>query len=139
MSNDIRAAARALRLRIEGGERLSMEEARAACVTRDEALSIFDRTEDRDDVIAVFCCGEPASICGGLFGYKVGCPHCGALAVDAISPMYSPFLERGNSYITTPSKEWCDSFGDRTWLVMHEGNRPIQTPRDSPARKGDPT
>lgn len=125
---EVRAAARALRLRIESGERLTLEEARAACVTMQDALLAFDRTEDAGDETRVFCCGEPAQVVGGLFGVKVGCPRCGAKAVEATSPMYSPFLERGNSYITTPSKQWVEAFGVRTWLVMHEGDRPLQLP-----------
>jgi len=120
---DLRAATKALRERIESGNMLTLEEARAACVTRSEALSIFERTEESEDEIKIFCCGEPARVHDGLFGSMVECPRCHAKVVDATSPMYSPLLERGNSYITTPSKEWCEAFGERTWIVMHEGNR----------------
>jgi hypothetical protein len=119
----VRSAARELRLRIEGGERLSLDEAVAACVTREDALSVFERTEDREDGTYVFCCGGPATITGGIFGEKVECPRCKARVVDATGPMFSPLLERGNSYLTIPSEEWMARFGERTWLVMHEGNR----------------
>lgn len=47
--------------------------------------------------------------------------QCGAQVVDATSPMWSPFLERDNSSFTIPSEEWIARFGERTWLVMHEG------------------
>lgn len=121
--DEVRGAARALRLRIDAGGTLTMDEALAACVTRDEALSVFERTEEDGDLTRVFCCGEPAKISDGIFGAKVECPHCNARAVDATSPMYSPFLERGNAFVTCPSQEWVDAFGNRTWLVMHEGAR----------------
>lgn len=120
---EVRANAKALRQRIERGDTLTLEEARAACVTRPEALSVFDRCEDDGDFTVVFCCGDRTNMTDGIFGSKVECPRCGAKAVDATSPMWSPFLERGNSYLTMPSREWLDAFADKTWLVMHEGNR----------------
>lgn len=119
--DEIRMATAALRGRIEAGGTLTLDEARAACVTMADALLVFERTEENADGTAVWCCGEPAAIRGGILGEMVECPRCGAKAVDATSPMWSPFLERGNSYVTCPSKEWVDSFGERTWLVMHEG------------------
>lgn len=100
-----------------------MEEAVAACVTREDALTVFERTEEREDGVFVHCCGSPCSITSGIFGDRVECLRCRAKAVDATSPMFSPLLERGDSYITCPSPEWLDQFGSRTWLVMHEGER----------------
>jgi len=122
--NAIRSAARDLRLFIESGGTLSLEEAVTKCVTRDEALTTFGYTQDEDDSVRVFCCGEPATITGGIFGAKVHCPRCGADARDATSPMFSPFLERGSGHITIPSEKWMALFGDRNWIVMHEGDRP---------------
>ncbi|HEY3496832.1 MAG TPA: hypothetical protein VGK73_19170 [Polyangiaceae bacterium] len=124
MMNPIRESARALRLRIDAGERLDLDEAVSHCVTMAEALTAFDRTEEDEEGTRVFCCGKPATITSGIFGAKVDCPTCGAHAVDATSPMFSPLLERGNAYITVPSEEWCAKFGERNWLVMHEGDRP---------------
>jgi hypothetical protein len=121
--NPVRSAARALRLRIEAGELLSLEEARAACVTMADALTVFDVAEDREDGTYVTCCDAPARITGGIFGNKVACPRCGAEAVDATSPMFSPLLERTGSSMEIPSPAWIDAFGERTWLVTHEGNR----------------
>ena len=126
---EVRGAARARRVFIEAGGTMTLEEAREACLTMVDALLVFEGTEESDEGTAVFCCGGPANIRGGILGEMVECPRCGAKAVDATSPMWSPFLERGNSYVTCPSKEWVESFGARTWLVMHEGNR--VTARDS--------
>ena len=96
----IRESARAMRLRIESGDLLTLDEAVAACVTRDEALSVFELVENipEEDAIRISCCGALASITDGIFGTKVECPRCHAKAVDATSPMWSPLLERGNSY-----------------------------------------
>lgn len=121
--NPIRSAARALRLRIDAGEPLSLDEARAACVTMADALTVFDSTEDREDGIYVTCCGAPARITSGILGDKVECPRCGARAVDATSPMFLLLLERVGSSLEIPSPAWIDAFGERTWLVTHEGNR----------------
>lgn len=122
--NAIRQAARELRLFIDSGGRLSMEEAAAKCVTRDDALTAFDATEDDADGVRVVCCGQPAQITDGIFGAKIHCGKCGADARDATSPMWSPFLERGNSYMTMPSEKFLALFGDRNWIVMNEGDRP---------------
>jgi hypothetical protein len=124
MVNPVRTAARALRLRIASGETLALEEAVSLCVPMLDALTAFDAIRETDDGIFVECCGAPALITSGIFGDKVDCPRCGAKAVDATSPMFSPLLERGKSHITLPSPQWLDLFGKRTWLVMHEGNRP---------------
>jgi hypothetical protein len=121
--NAVRQSARALRLRIEAGSTLDLPEARAACVTMADALTVFESTEDREDGTYVTCCGAPATITSGIFGAKVECPRCGAKAVDATSPMFSPFLERTGSSMEIPSPKWLDAFGERTWLVMHEGKR----------------
>ena len=96
----IRESARAMRLRIESGDLLTLDEAVAACVTRDEALSVFELVENipEEDAIRISCCGALASITDGIFGAKVECPRCHAKAVDATSPMWSPLLERGNSF-----------------------------------------
>ncbi len=121
---EVRANARALRLRIEAGDKLTLEEARAVCVTMADALLVFERVEPRgDDGEMPVCCGGDVTVTAGIFGQMARCPRCGAEARDATSPMFSPFLERGNSHITLPSPEWCDAFGERTWIVMHEGDR----------------
>lgn len=123
--NPIRAAARSRRAFLDGGGQYTIEEARAQCVTMREALLAFDATEDQADGIRITCCGAPARITSGILGAKVECPRCGAKAVDATSPLWSPFLPResGSVRVYIPSKEWVDAFGERCWFVMHEGNR----------------
>ena len=122
--NPVRKAARETRQHIARGGTYTLQEAVARCVSMADALKAFDSTHDDEGGTAVLCCGAPANITAGLFGAKVECPRCHAKAVDATSPMFSPLLERGDSYITIPSDEWLSQFGDKTWLVMHEGDRP---------------
>lgn len=119
-SAEVRAAAAALRRRIDSGDLLSNEEAVAACVTMEDAKLVFEREDDN----VLYCCGAPITVSSGVFGTAAWCPTCGARVVDAIGPTSSPFLPRTSGCITIPSKEWTDRFGDRTWLVMHPGDRP---------------
>jgi hypothetical protein len=105
-----------------------MDECVAACVTFEEALTVFasSRVLDGDDagLIKPICCGADVDCSGSWLGSKATCPRCGAEIRDAVAPMTSPFLERGNSFVTVPSEEFIKLFGDRTWIVMHEGDRP---------------
>lgn len=122
----VRESARALRLRIEAGERLSMDEAVAACVTFDDAIGIFERIEEEPDKPGVFpvCCGKRCEVSGGWLGMYARCGTCGAEIRDALGPMSSPFLERGNAWVTMPGEKMVEMFGTRNWIVMHEGARP---------------
>src|SRR5690606_153057 len=117
----VRSACRARRSFLEGGGTYTLEEAVAHCVTLADALSVFDSTTEDDDGVHPVCCGERATVSSGLLGQKAECQRCGAKIVEATSPLYSPFLERGNAYVTIPSKEFIQRFGERQWLVMHEG------------------
>jgi hypothetical protein len=120
----IRERTKALRERIERGDMLTIEEAVSACVTLNEALGVFSGEPrfDGGDVYPI-CCGVEIKCEGGFFGMVARCPKCKAEIRDALGPMSSPFLERGNSFVTVPSEEFVKMFGDRYWIAMHEGER----------------
>lgn len=123
--NPVREKARAVRLRIEAGGLLSMVDAVAACVTFKDALSAFDGCRENDEGRHVpLCCGGDTEVNGNWLGQIAKCPRCNAEIRDAIGPFSSPFLERGNSFVSIPSEEFIKLFGDRNWIVMHEGDRP---------------
>lgn len=124
--NQVREQARALRLRIESGKMLeSIEEAASHCVTFDDALTAFDGHTLHDaEGFKPTCCRRQCTVRAGWLGSTAKCEVCGAEIRDAVGPMSSPFLERGNSFVTTPSDKFIELFGERSWIVMHEGARP---------------
>lgn len=124
--NPVREAARDLRLRIKRGEKLqSLEEAAAACVTLDEALTVFDGHSLKcEDGMYPTCCRRQCEVSGSWLGMYAKCGVCGAEIRDALGPMSSPFLERGNSSVSSPSEKMVELFGTKNWIVMHEGDRP---------------
>ena len=119
--SEVKSGARAMRLRIAEGKLMSIDEARRACLPRAEAFLVFDNAVDDGEHIRITCCGVPANISDGILGSMVRCDTCKAEARDATSPMYSPLLERGNSFFSLPSPEWIESFGEYNWIVTHEG------------------
>jgi hypothetical protein len=113
-----------MRQRIEAGERFDMEYVLDACVTLDEALSVFSGTpRETPEAIYPVCCGTDVKCNHGLFVGTARCEACGAEIRDVLSPLSSPILERGNSWVSTPSDKLIERVGKRHWLVMHEGAR----------------
>ena len=123
--SELREMTRERRLRIDAGERFDIETVATWCCSLSEALHVFsDAPEEVDEDIFPRCCGERCETSGGFFGGRSECKKCGAKIVDALSPMCSPILERGNSYVTLPGEKLVELLGERHWLAMHEGDRP---------------
>lgn len=123
--NAIRQSAKQVRAHVAGGGLFTVEELAAKCVTLAEALTVFDGAPvETPEGIYPECCGGRAETSCGFLGSKVRCEKCGAEIRDALSPLYSPFLERGNSFVTVPGDELIELLGERNWIVMHEGDRP---------------
>jgi hypothetical protein len=128
-STNIRAKAHELRARIERGEVLgSIEDALPYCYPLEQALRVFDGgfLEADDGLIRPTCCGRETRTKGGLFTGEAQCRVCGARIVDVLAPLSSPLLQRGNSYVSCAGEKMVDLFGERHWMVVHEGNRPIE-------------
>lgn len=124
--NAVRSAARDLRLRIERDEKLgSLEECAAACVSLDDALTAFDgHSITQSDGVYPTCCRRICTTSGGWLGMWSRCEVCGAEIRDALGPMSSPFLRRGNAFVMVPGEKMVELFGEKNWFVAHEGDRP---------------
>lgn len=123
--NALRTATRERRLKLDAGERFDMETVIGWGVTLDEALTVFsDPPDNADDGIWPRCCGSRATVTSGLMVGAAECETCHARIVDALAPMSSPILERGNAWVSVPGEKLVERMGVRYWLVMHEGDRP---------------
>lgn len=123
----LRTRARDIRLRVEAGERFQLDDVLSLCVARDDAMLVFrDGRRDADDgyCFMPLCCGGDVEVKSGWMGEMARCPRCNVEAVDVLSPLYSPILERGNACVTTPSEKLVKRIGERHWLIMHEGAGP---------------
>lgn len=63
------------------------------------------------------CCGKVA-VRSGWMGQAAKCERCGMAVVDGLSPLYSPLLRRGNSYLTIPGDEMLKAAEGREYLVL---------------------